>query len=298
MAKFTEETLTGWTKPPSTTEELKLQNAERMVREALNNDEKLKQKSIAIFGQGSYANDTNVKLDSDIDINVCYQDGFYFKLAEGVSEEDVKINTLPSVTYTFQEYKDDVYNALINKFGKDSIVRNNKCITVLANSYRVETDVVPTWEFRRYDSKSSTQIGTKFLTDSLQEVINYPKQHIENGINKNSLTSRRFKRLTRLHKKLRYKMLDERIILNSNITSFLLECLIWNLPNEIMNNHDTWNERLRYSIIFLFENTKEEKLCSEWGEVSDLLYLFKGNKKWSHEDVNEYMLTLWRYLEY
>jgi tRNA nucleotidyltransferase (CCA-adding enzyme) len=61
MARFTEQTLTNWTKPPSDTEESKLENAERMVREAISEDDTLKSKSTETFGQGSYANNTNVK---------------------------------------------------------------------------------------------------------------------------------------------------------------------------------------------------------------------------------------------
>ncbi len=42
MAKFSEESLNGWTKPPSDTEETKLSNSERMVKEAIDKNEKLK----------------------------------------------------------------------------------------------------------------------------------------------------------------------------------------------------------------------------------------------------------------
>ena len=70
MAKYNEQILTTWTKPPSETEQIKLENSERMVREAISSDEKLKQKSTETFGQGSYANNTNVRLNSDIDINI------------------------------------------------------------------------------------------------------------------------------------------------------------------------------------------------------------------------------------
>ena len=62
MAKFDEQTLTNWTKPPSDSEQTKLENSERMVKDAINSDEKLKQKSTETFGQGSYANNTNVRL--------------------------------------------------------------------------------------------------------------------------------------------------------------------------------------------------------------------------------------------
>ncbi len=299
MAKYSEDTLTSWTKPPSETEQTKLENSERMVREAINDDPKLKTKSTETFGQGSYANDTNVKLNSDIDINVRYTGGFYFDLPENTTEIDIGLDKLPSAGYTFKEFKDDVENALVRKFGRSEVVRNDKCITIKENTYRIETDVVPTWNYRRYNKSGTYVLGAKFFPDSSAwGTVNFPKQHIQNAINKNSNTSRRFKRLTRLHRKLRYKMIDDGIKVSDNITSFLLECLVWNTPNRIMNDYDSWTERLKQSIIYIFEQTKEDSTCKEWGEVSELLYLFHSGRKWSRSDVNEYMVQLWNYLEF
>ncbi len=81
-------------------------------------------------------------------------------------------------------------------------------------------------------------------------------------------------------------------------TSFLLECLVWNVPNWVFNNYETWTDRLRESIALLYNNTKEEKDCKDWVEVSELLYLFHTGRKWSKEDANSYLLSLWGYLEY
>jgi hypothetical protein len=295
MAKFTEETLTNWTKPPSNTEQTKLENSERMVRDAISSDEKLKTKSTETFGQGSYANNTNVRLNSDIDINVRYTGGFYYNLPAEKTKEDFGITP---TSYTYSEFKNDVENALVNKFGRSEVVRNDKCITVKENSYRVETDVVPTWNYRRYSTDGKYELGAKFISDKGTEVINYPKQHIENGINKNNNTSRRFKRLTRLHRKLRYKMQEDGINVSDNITSFLIECLVWNVPNSKIDNYYSWTERLKQSIIYIHEQTKEQDSCNEWGEVSELLYLWRGNRKWSRTDVNQYMVQLWQYLEF
>lgn len=296
MAKFDEQTLLNWTTPPSNSEQTKLENSERMVKDAINSDEKLKQKSTETFGQGSYANNTNVRLNSDIDINVRYTGGFYFNLPATKTREDFNLNN-PS-SYSFVEFKDDVENALVNKFGRSEVIRNDKCITIKANSYRIETDVVPTWNYRRYSEDGSYVLGAKFISDKGIEVINYPKQHIQNGISKNNNTSRRFKRLTRLHRKLRYKMRDDGINVSNNITSFLMECLVWNVPNSKIDNYDNWTKRLRQSIIYIYEQTKEQETCNEWGEVSELLYLWRGSRKWSRTDVNEYMVQLWNYLEF
>jgi len=296
MAKYTEEQLTFWTKPPSESEQTKLENSERMVRDAIISDEKLKNKSTETFGQGSYANNTNVRLNSDIDINVRYTGGFYFNLPPGTDEKDVGISTLPPSDYSYTEYKDDLENALVNKFGRKDIERKDKCIRIKGNSYRIETDVIPTWNFRRYSNNGSYVLGAKFKTDSGTWIVNYPKQHLENGINKNNSTFRRFKRLTRLHRKLRYKMIDDGENVSDNITSFLLECLVWNVPNRVMNDYATWTVRLKESIIYLHDQTREQSTCKEWGEVSELLYLFHGDRKWSYQDINSYMVLLWNHL--
>lgn len=296
MAKYSENTLTNWTRPPSDSEQTKLENSERMVRDAINSDEKLKKKSTETFGQGSYANDTNVRLNSDIDINVRYTGGFYFDLPKEKSREDYGLTT-PS-EYSYSEFKDDVENALVNKFGRSEVERNDKCITIKENSYRIEIDVVPTWNYRRYSENGSYVLGAKFKSDKGIWIINFPKQHISNGIDKNTNTYRRFKRLTRLHRKLRYKMIDEGENVSDNITSFLLECLVWNVPNRIMNDYDTWAERLRESIVYIYNHTKTDEACKDWGEVSELFYLFHSGRKWSREDVNSYMVILWNHLEF
>ena len=294
MPRFTESTLSGWTSPPSDTEEGKLSNAERMVKEAIDGDATLSDKSIEVFGQGSYANDTNVRLNSDIDINVRYTGGYYYTLPPDTSKDDFGIDK-PS-EYSLEKFKNDVHSALIAKFGSDSVVRKNKCITILGNTFRVEADVVPTWNHRQYNKSGGYDLGAKLRADTEEYVLNYPKQHIENGKQKNANTHRRFKRLTRIYRKLRYKMIEDGVNVSDSITSFLLECLVWNVPNDIFNDNDTYEERLKASIIHLYNCTKEENLCSEWGEVSERLYLFRGNRKWAREDVNTFLVNLWNYL--
>lgn len=295
MAKKTEETLSNWTRPASDTEETKLQNALKMVKDALAEDEKIKSLSTEVFGQGSYANDTNVRNNSDIDINVRFTGGFYFDLPEGKTRSDFGFDS--EMEYSAMKFKNDVEQALISKFGTENIKRKNKCITVIGNSYRVETDVVPTWNYRRYDSNTHYHLGAKFQADDYSWVVNYPIQHIDNGKTKNANTSRRFKRLTRIYRNLRYDMINNGETVSDNITSFLLECLIWNVPNSCFNNYTTWTDRLKESIRYLYHQTKTDDSCIEWGEVSELLYLFRS-RKWSRQDANQFLVQAWNYLEF
>jgi hypothetical protein len=294
MAKFSEETFNSWRMPPSTTEENKLQNAEKLVREAIAEDTTLNNFSITIFGQGSYANDTNVRLNSDIDINVRLSDTIFVDLPKNKTYEDLGYSDSP---YTFTEYKMAVFDALVNKFGSREVVWNNKCLTVKYSPTRVETDVVPTLKLIRHDDNGSKHIGVRFISDEKQPITGYPLQHIENAKVKNAGTQKRYKRLTRIFRRIRYRMIDDNISVSNNITSFLLECLLWNVPNNIFNGYDTWMERARQAIIFLYQNTTEDANCKDWGEVSELLYLFVG-RKWSRDDVNTFLVQMWNYIEF
>lgn len=295
MAKFSEETLNGWRMPPSDSEESKLQNAEKSVREAIAADPKLSDLDISIFGQGSYANDTNVKLNSDIDINIRYNEAFYYDIPEGRDKSEFGFGS--SHAYTFVEFKADVETALVNKFGRTDVHNYDKCLTVDECSTRVEIDVVPTFTYRYYFKEGGYREGVKFISNSWDVIKNFPIQHIENGKTKNAYTQKRFKRLTRIYRKIRYKMIEDGVTVSDNITSFLLECLIWNVPNSIFNNYYTWTDQLRESIRHIYQATESESGCKEWVEVSECLYLFIA-RKWSREDVNAYMLQMWRYLEF
>jgi hypothetical protein len=301
MPKFTEEQLNTMCRPASDSEETKLQNAETLLRRALSASTIIQSSKYEIFGQGSYANNTNIRLNSDIDINVCYTGGFYYKIPEGKTASDYGITP---ISYTFSAYKDDIERMLVAFYGRSEVVRKNKCLTVKGNTNRIQIDVVPTWKFRRYDSTyNQTYVeGVRLYADDNQyrEITNYPKQHIANGISKNTDTLRRFKRLTRIFKNVRVKMDNDNYHPNENITSFLLECLVFNVPTSTYTKNRyscTWNDILKDAIFYIWNSTKEDStVYKEWGEVSELLYLMIGHK-WSRQDVHDYMKWMWNYLE-
>jgi hypothetical protein len=295
MPKLSEDNLISYTKPPSDTEESKLTNAERLVNKAIKDDKTLKAMTIKVFGQGSYANDTNVRLNSDIDINVRFDDACYFDLPDGKKQSDFGITPFNGIT--FAEYKNAVENALVNQFGRSEVQRYDKCITVKESTSRVETDVVPTWSYVRYLDDRQYIEGVKFFSDKRSAVVNFPLLHLANARVKNQATNKRFKRLTRIFRRIRYDMIDDKSLNGDLITSFLVECLVYNVPDSIFNQNYNWTDRLIQAIVFLFENTTDLEKCDDWREVSDWLYLFRV-RKWTQRDVNSYLVKMWNYLEY
>lgn len=300
MAKFNEQTLDGWRKPASQSEEQKISNAIRMIKDAVRAHDRLKDKNIEFVVQGSYGNDTNVKLDSDIDVCIMLKDTFYSEYRKGASREDYGFTM---GTNDFDNYRKWVIEALQIKFGAENVTPGNKSIKIDSNNYRVQADAVPAFQYRnyRYETKNDPDDfveGIKFFALDGSAVINYPKVHIQNGKNKNAKTQRRYKRAVRLYKRIRNRMIDDGLPVSKNIRSFLIEGLLWNVPDSEFNKSTTWNDLLKNTIISLYNNTKEEETCKDWGEVSEYFYLFHSSRKWNRADTNAFLVQMWNYLGY
>lgn len=140
MPKYSEETLKKWAKPASETEEQRISNAIKMIKEAIQSYDNLKYKDIEIFVQGSYANNTNVRTKSDVDVCVMLKDTFYDVYPSGYTREDYGFS---SGENSFYDFRKDVISALKNKYGKENIKPGNKSIKMESTSYRVEADAVP-----------------------------------------------------------------------------------------------------------------------------------------------------------
>lgn len=301
MPKLSELTFDNWSKPASENEEQRISNAISMIKDAIHSSNELANKNIDIFIQGSYANNTNVRANSDIDVCIMLKDTFSSKYPDGLTREDYGFTVS---NYEFSVYRKEVIKSLANKFGNENITPGNKSIKVQSNSYRIEADAVPCFQYRNYfyensmDRDSFTE-GHKINAQNGIKVISYPKQHIENGKDKNNQTQRRFKRTVRILKKIRYHMVENKIPVNGNISSFLVECLLWNVPNKIFNDNDTHEHRVKETIRYLYFETKDNQdKCAIWREVSEILYLFDENKKWDIAIVNQFLLQMWHYLEF
>ncbi|MDN0040763.1 nucleotidyltransferase [Bacillus aerophilus] len=287
-----EETFQSWSKPSSDSETNKCDNAQRMIKDAIKNSDVLNKYNIEIIPKGSYYNNTNVRLNSDVDIAVMLKDVFFASYPNGKSQND--FGNISS-DYKFEEYRTDVEQAMIEKFGDANIEFGNKSIKVHSNSYRVDADVVPCFEHRRYSENGHYVSGTQFISKLTREnVTNFPKQHYTNGVNKNIDTSKRYKKVVRILKRLRYKMISDGYDF-PNISSFLIESLVWNVPNKFFNN-PSLTEDVKSAFDYLIEKTSNYDSCKDWGEVSDLLYLFNYKRKYNCNDVNKFLIDAYSYL--
>ncbi len=288
-----EDTFQSWAKPPGQTEQDKCDNAVRAVQKAIEASKALRDHNVKALPQGSYHNRTNVRMDSDVDIRVVTTDSIFFDLPDGKTAADFGINT--PATYSFPEFKSDVAAALESHFGKNAVVPGRKAFDIHENTYRIDADAVPCFEYRRYREDGSYLKGASFIPDQGGRIINWPDQNYEHGVAKNDETGRRFKGVVRILKRLRNEMEEKNIAAAKPISSFLIECLVWNAPNEGFG-HDTLNADIRWALAHLFNNTMKEESCKEWGEINELKYLFRSSQRWNRGQAHSFVSAAWDYI--
>lgn len=317
--KFTESQLKNYSAPLSQSEEQRCKNAIGMVRDAMKligySDEgkeirmyeadtyayALDLKSsgnekITLLVQGSYANNTNVRTLSDVDVAVILESTFIPEYRPGITGSNYNFST--GASFTVSTLKDDVEKALNKKFNHEGVERNDKSIKVHGNSYRVDSDVVPSYRFRDYrnDYYSNPENyvgGIEIRPDSGGRIINYPEQHIKNGRSKNTETNHSFKKQVRIAKKLKQIMIDEGYKSAENVSSFGVESLLWNVSNKTYTTYSSlrfvFDEILKY-LLDDFQNFDSYK------EANGIKSLFQNNT--DKQKYETFIIDLRRFYQY
>jgi hypothetical protein len=293
MTREWEERFATWSQPPSETARQKAERAESTVRSAIAASSRLATHAVSVFPQGSYRNRTNVRHDSDVDICVFTGETFFFDLPAGQHPSDYNI-VVPG-PYAYTTFKNDVENALGSYIGWDSITRGDKAFDVHENTYRIDADVIPCFEYRFYPDAGGCAFGTAFIPDSGTAFIhNFPQQNYDNGVGKNNRTSRRFKAVVRVLKTLCYQMHDEGVA-DANVPSYLIECLAWNVP-DVFFTQPTLGDSIRAVVADLWDRTGQNFVYRDWFEINGIKYLFHGAQPWTRAQANAFALAVWNYV--
>lgn len=284
-----EDKLSSWTGPSSDTEQQKQERTERMIREALDSHEPLKNCNLKIYAKGSYANNTNVRSDSDVDIAVECKDVIYW-------EADSDANHTPGEPYdgewTPSKLRKEIIDALNKKFLNQVDTTGSTAIQINSSTARVEADVVPCFSYLRY-MKYGNRSGTKIFKTDASSIVNFPSQQLTNGTAKNVRTGYLYKRGVRLLKRIENAMAKDGVF--RELPSFFMECLAYNCPDSLFAK-PTWTERLCAMLIHIFESLQgEEPESNRWLEVNECYYLFHSGQKWSRKDGRDFAEAAWYY---
>ncbi|MBF0270443.1 MAG: nucleotidyltransferase [Magnetococcales bacterium] len=291
----------AWDNPPSDTEEERIQTIANKLKETLHEHPKLTCYQIDVIAQGSYRNNTNVRLHSDMDLAVVWEEVLYYK-AEGcylpqLGDTEIPLHTLQQ---KFLSFKSTLVEVLISNFGQEAVKRGNKAINIkfTLGGHTMSADVVPAIPSVVYRSDNfgsyhkdhgiaiypDTQPNFTLLGRQAEPILNFPEQHYRNGVAKNEITSRRYKKVVRILKQLKDKMEREGI---PPIPSFLLECLVYQCSDELfmIGENYQWVVEVLWCIKMMTETPNN---ADPLMEVNGIKQLFGVGQPWQLAQANRF----------
>jgi hypothetical protein len=295
-----------WAKPPTDAEEARASKAAELINKAVRETQILAGVNFTVYPTGSYRNNTNIKLGSDVDVALVLSDAIYSSLPEGLTTADVGLGR--DATYGMAEFRRDVGRALELQFGR-AVTPGTKTFRIAGDASRLPADATPFLVHRRYSGRRDAHgrweydEGVEFRpTDAPgRRIINWHEDHYERGVARNTTTRRRFKRIARILKQLREAMetrgnAGERAAA-APAASFLLECLAYNAPDGCYNLQEgTYFDDVRAVITDGYQKTANDELASAMLEVSGRKPLFGSHQGWTRAQAREFLLRAWQYV--
>lgn len=295
-----EDQLAKWVKPSSDNEVERQERALRMVQDAIAESDELEGVNPKIYAKGSYANNTNVRMDSDVDIVVECHKLFYWDYASYVTPPNPALAYSPyKGKWTPSVWRKAVVDALVAKFGAADVdATGNVAITVKEKpGSRPSIDVVPSFHYRMYTKpdKLAYHDGSCVFPREGKKIVNWPDQQLRNGRAKNDRTGKRYKDFVRVLKNAENQLVIDGAI--DELASYLMECLVWNVDDTTLKMGSR-DEAFRATLVELWQGLKDEKIYKEWEEPNRLKYMFRGKKKWTDEEARQLVLETWKMLGY
>jgi predicted nucleotidyltransferase len=304
---ISEQQLNTWASAPSPTEMQKIKNTRTVIEDVLKR--KLPVDSIKrtfnlssftyeVYLQGSYANSTNVRFDSDVDIVVQLNSTFFPEKSQLTPSEKTLYDLSHSGSdYKFKNFKDAIFQALKSELTESQVHYGDKCIKVDGNTYRVKADVVPCLQYRLYKRFISHENqdfveGMKFFdTSNDKEIINFPKIHLKNCESKNVDTEGKFKDTVRIFKNMRNKLVESGIIEENIAPSYFIENLLYNCSSPCFD--DSYQNCMIKILQFIFDAIQTGRItgfiCAN--EQNTLI----SEKTWNLNDIVTFMNKMAEY---
>ncbi len=289
--------INSWRKPSSEAEKERQDLAEKKVKDAIAGYPLFSSMSHRIFPKGSYPNNTNVRLDSDVDIVVECNEAFYHDYF-GTQPNPLPITTPYAGIWTPPYLRSELEKALKNYFGSSEVIAGDVALTIKEKEgVRPSVDVVPAFLYYQYDTpdQSIKHQGNKTFRKSGTGIINWPEQQLRNGIQKNIDTGYRYKDFVRVLKRAENTLVKGKVI--GELPSYLMECLIWNVPNSILQQR-TLEEAFQTTLEWMWEKLAKSYDKEDWIEPNQLKYLFHEKAKWTIDDAKLLIKETWDLMGY
>lgn len=289
-----EQQLETWSQPGAV---VTLKRTHEAIRRALRQWDALHNRNYEVYLQGSYKNSTNIRGTSDVDVVAQINDVFYSSKDRLPPEQrDAHRRAYDRATYRLEQFREDVIQALRDHFGFHAVTEGNKAIKVAAGTSRLPADVVVCAQYREYSYFRSRQDykmteGMTFFTKNGQQIINYPKPHYENGVQKNNGCVSSYKAGVRMFKNARNAVVRRNWIQEASVPSYFLECFAYNASNRCYSG--SRQDQFVGILNDLVNGDYAEYMCQ-----NEVIRLFgPGTDQWNEGSAMRLVATLYKLWE-
>ena len=280
-----EATLSQWaTQPPSQAS----MRTHKIIRQALSTARWPSAVTFDTYLQGSYRNDTNIQRDSDVDIVVELASTFTHNARSLPANISGRIlSSFVPASYHLDAFHRDILVVLRQAFGEHAVTPSNKAIRVNADAQRLPADVIVCQTYRLYDETARYECGIQFETQrDRRAIVNFPKQHYQNGVSKQESTRSCYKRTVRMLKVARSHLVSAGILDSSMAPSYCIECLLYNVPSSLFKTSlgATYENTVRWITSTELSNLKcQNGLQDLFGTLPE---------QWAIEDAHRFAVGL------
>jgi hypothetical protein len=196
-----------------------------------------------------------------------------------VQEYDRYESSRIPATVHVDDLRRDVERALRDYYGSERVHSRKKCLKVDKRDGYVDADVVPCQQHRLFTNFGQYGYGDYIEGISIKplsgpRITNYPKEHIENGARKNERCGELYKPTVRQMKRLRRQLVDAGLIGKKDAPGYLLECMTFNVPNEMFVADDL--SRLR-TVLYWMNELDAPGLAASFMSCDLVHHLFKDD---------------------
>lgn len=228
-----------------------------------------KKSEVDIFLQGSYANTTHIRADSDVDVVIQLTSVFSSDISKLSEQERQEYSKLSGATYSHDHLRQELLDIFTNALGSSKVESRNKCIRLKLGDGYLGVDLTPCTCYRIYTSYPNSYvegISIKKLDGNI--IHNFPKRHINHGVKKHQNTNEYYKKVVRILKNMRNKLIEDRKIVENVAPSYFVECLAYNIPNN--NFGSSLHSSVLNSLKWFSENHEKFSHLKCQNEVTDL----------------------------
>jgi hypothetical protein len=262
------------------------------IKHALDLSAALSGRDYDVFLQGSYANDTNIRSDSDVDVVVMLKGAFNRDLSRLTQPEQTLYRAAFSdASYGFTEFRADVLKALTAHYGALLVVQGKNSIKVKPSSGRLGADAVVCLHYRQYHRFYSLEDqlyveGMAFTRQDGVFIVNYPKLHSANCVSKNKTTGGWFKPTVRVFKNMRTRLVSANVIGADIAPSYFVEGLLHNVPSATFGANYT--STVVGSIAWLIDADPATLMCAN-GQTA---LIGSGPDQWKVENYQAFLAAV------